>query len=131
MTSDSFETAFAEWLADASCQSVSDEVVAFCFNLFEPADVPGVKFGIELIGAAQFDEGDPDWACDEIWEPETRQLFIPEDYSGSDWQTCLDNMTELVKRQLATESSLVQRIKHSQAVGIGFVDGDIQLIWKP
>ena len=72
-----FEREFENWLSTALQVPVPEEVKAFSFNLFEPAGEEEVKFGIELIGAGNYDPDDSDWACDEVWEPKQRRLFIP------------------------------------------------------
>ena len=124
-----FRESFRAWLADGLSHAIPDSVKAFAFNLYEPAMVDGVKFGIELIGAGEFDENDPDWACDEVWEPSTRGINIPVSYSGDRWEQCLRKLRALLVRELDEPSA--QRLKASQGVGIGFVDGDLEVVWKP
>jgi hypothetical protein len=125
-----FEQLFARWLGDCIDQGVPDDVCAFSFSLYEPANVPGVMFDIELIGAGEFDAEDPDWTCDEVWAPEPRWLPIPVEYSGEDWETCLEKLKSLVLRQLETDTPQVQVLKASQGIGLGFVDGDLEIIWQ-
>ncbi len=62
-----FPLRFRTWL-DSVAPQLTPGVEAFSFNLFQPSFVPGVKFGIELIGAGTFSTEDQDWPCDEIWE---------------------------------------------------------------
>ena len=62
-----FENTFESWLSNSLSQEIPDSVRAFSFNLYEPALVDDVKFGVELIGAESFNEDDSDWACDEVW----------------------------------------------------------------
>ena len=125
----SFEKDFAQWLEDGIAQGVSDEVVAFCFNLNEPAFESPAKFGVELIGAGSFDEADPDWPCDEVWEPEPRMVIIPPDFSGPEWEECLARMKALVSRQLELDGPAAKQLKSSQGIGIGFVDGELEIVW--
>ena len=42
-----FSLQFRHWL-DAAASQTSADIAAFSFNLYEPALVPGVKFGMEL-----------------------------------------------------------------------------------
>lgn len=126
-----FENTFISWLHASLTAPIRDEVKAFAFNLYEPAGEPGVKFGIELIGAGVFDEDDPDWPCEEIWEPETRGIGIPVNYSGGDWESCFARMKALVENLLAEDSEVAERLKTVQGIGIGFVDGDLHVAWKP
>jgi len=124
-----FEKEFASWLSKALSDEVNPEVSAFSFNLYEVADEAGVKFGIELIGASTFDLNDPDWACDEVWEPKQRQLLIPIAYSGETWTDCLTKLKDLVIRSLAAPQDYAEQLKRVAGIGIGFVDGDLEIIW--
>ncbi|MEM9186432.1 MAG: hypothetical protein AAGB00_08055 [Planctomycetota bacterium] len=124
-----FENDFTEWLAEGLAQPIPKSVCAFAFNLFEPAGESGVRFGIELVGASSSDKDDPDWACEEVWAPANRRLSIPEQYSGSDWQACLKKMKSLVQELLEVDTQVAQRLKRYSGVGIGFVDGDLEITW--
>jgi hypothetical protein len=126
----SFENEFKIWLLKGLREPIASEVEAFCFNLVEYAETSEYKFGIELIGASDFDEDSFDWACDEVWEPTTRSIVIPKNFSGSRWQECLTNTKTLVQNCLDTlqEASI---LKSKQGVGIGFVDGDLEVVWQP
>jgi shikimate kinase len=119
------------WLSDSLKEDIPSDVVAFSFNLMEPAGIENVKFGIELVGTSSFDSEDPDWACDEIWNPEIRAIGIPEDFSSPDWETCHTKMKDLVSQLIDSDTSLFENMKQLQGVGIGFVDGDLDIIWKP
>ncbi len=126
----SFEEKFTEWLNDCLSQPIPASVKAFSLNLFEPAGIDGVKFGIELIGAGEFDEDDSDWACDEVWEPEERQISIPLSFSGSNWEQCLSNIRELAAGYLSSGAA-ADKLKSKLGVGLGFVDGDLEVLWQP
>ena len=126
-----FEEKFDAWLEMALNTEVPETIKAFSFNLYEPAFEKGVKFGIELIGSGQFDLNNPDWACDEVWEPKNRRLSIPIEYSGKDWESCLKKITELVKKELDSNKEYIKKLKSKHGVGIGFVDGDLEIIFKP
>ena len=51
---------FSQWLNESLSVKIPSSVTAFSFNLYEPAGIPSVKFGIELIGASEFDRDDSD-----------------------------------------------------------------------
>ena len=125
----SFEEKFTNWLENSLAAVSSKKIKGFSFNLFEPAAIPGVKFGIELIGAQAFDKNDADWACEEIWEPPQRQLPIPIEYSGDTWEVCLDRMKKLVVKHLDSNSDTAKKLKAVEGVGVGFVDGDLEIVW--
>lgn len=125
-----FEQDFINWLNQGLKADLPSDIKAFSFNLFESASVDGVKFGVELIGASFFDEDDPDWACDEVWEPIDRQLNIPAEYSSENWEICLEKIKNLVIYALNNEKGDMLRLKRSEGIGVGFVDGDLQIVWK-
>ncbi|MBB5320167.1 hypothetical protein [Marinobacter oulmenensis] len=121
-----FEQTLYEWINKSLVNGVPSQVKAFSFNLYET----GSNFGIELIGASEFDEADPDWACEEVFEPEQRQLDIPLAYSGENWEQCLENMKSALSGYLQTNEPGAKVLKQAQGVGIGFVDGDLEVLTK-
>lgn len=126
-----FAEQFEGWLRQAFASEVPGEVRAFSFNLFEPAFVTGVKFGVELVGASRFDPNDPDWPCDEVWQPIQRQLNIPISFSGETWEQCLEAIKSLVENTLASHNHVADSLKSRLGVGVGFIDGDMHVVWEP
>ncbi|EJE54716.1 hypothetical protein PMI14_00346 [Acidovorax sp. CF316] len=125
-----FEEQFHTWLRHAmSDGAMPPEVKAYAFNLLEPAAAHGVKFAVELVGTAGFDEDDPDWACDEAWSPRQRQLDIPEAFSGPGWEACLARMDALLRTCLASPK-LGPLLQRGDAVALGFVDGELSVLWQ-
>ena len=125
----SFENNSKDWLERALKNGVPASVQAFSFNLFEYPETSQVKFGIELIGAETFDASNSDWACNEIWEPEQRTLEIPTTFSGQGWEECLARLKELVLDVLGGAPA-GKILKSRSGVGIGFVDGDLEVVWQ-
>jgi len=124
---DGFKSLFIAWLNQGLSGPIPDDVKAFSFNIYEPAFEEGIKFGIEIIGAGSFEEDDPDWPCDEIWEPKQRGLSIPVDFSGDNWEKCLEVMTGEVNELLSSNQPSAI-ILNTKPIGIGFVDGDLTII---
>jgi hypothetical protein len=124
-----FEESFRTWLSRACAEPIPPTVKAFSFNIFEYPETPTVKFGVELIGASSFDSANPDWACDEVWEPSIRRLQIPTSFSSRAWEDCLAR-TEVLVHDCLESPPLAQFLKQGEAVGIGFVDGGLSLIWR-
>ena len=125
-----FEDQFHQWLQESLANGAPVGVVAFAFNLFEPAFDPASKFGVELVGTEAFDPDDPDWCCEEIWEPATRGLHIPSSYSGETWEHCLAKISGVIQEVLAGDSTAAQTLRSVAGVGIGFVDGDTEILWN-
>ena len=104
-------------------------VIAYSFNLFELG--PGeAKFGVELIGSDEFDTDNSDWRCSEIWEADPRSIYIPRAFANGAWEECLDDVKGLLTNTLSESSAIATRLKEARAVAVGFVDGDLELIWK-
>jgi len=100
-------------------------VAAYNFNLYELEEA----FVIQLIGSKSFDGSDSDWACDEAFSSGEDLFELPHSIVSGDWQEGLRRATALVNRYLETGKQ-ARRLKVSQAVGIGFVDGDLELLYS-
>ena len=112
----------SEWIDGVLSAPVPDEVVAFCFNLYENDEC---CWSMDLIGAAGFDPDDQDWACDEVFTNREDPLSWS---AETDWEEVLETMTEYVEKYLI-EGEYAPVLKDSTAVGIGFVDGDITIVY--
>ncbi len=121
-----FHSTFSKWLDQAIPAALPKEVRAFSFNLI---NVYGKEYAIEVIGAERFDANDPDWRCDEIWEPSPRMIDIPSGALGVDWEDVLEAASKLVLGYLEVGAKK-DTLKSSHAIGIGFVDGDPYLLWN-
>lgn len=113
------------WLKDSLSENIPEDVIAFSLNLFE---LSSNHYGIELVGTGSFDSEDPDWACDEIWEPKQRKIIIPQSFSGQSWETCLGKAKESIAEILDANDDIKKIFQKKSGLGIGFVDGDLYLI---
>ena len=113
---------FEAWLDAALEADLPEDIAAFNFNLYEDGDN---LWSIELIGASRFDPEDPDWACDEIFTNREEPLSWSAEV---DWQDVQETMTQCVEKYLI-EGAGASILKNSEAVGIGFVDGDITIVY--
>ena len=115
---------FEAWLDAALEAELPDDIAAFNFNLYEDGDN---LWSIELIGASRFDPEDPDWACDEVTDFNSRDpLFTWQ--AECEWDEALDTMVDILKKYL-NEGKYSDLMKSKNAVGIGFADGDIEIIY--
>ena len=124
---------FEAWLDNLlENNDMPDKTKAYCFNLYEDRvdnDSDEVVYGIQLIAADNFDPDDDSWACYEVWTSEEDIFYISlsdeEDQSGEHSQKIY---IELVMEYL--ESGKYAGILNSKPIGIGFVDGDLEIIRK-
>lgn len=113
---------FAKWL-DGFMDHGIEEVVALNFNLYEDGDA---KWSVELVGTASFDEDDDDWACDEVFSNRETPLVWEE---NADWETILSKVQEFIRRYLE-HGEYSDIMKENQAVAVGFVDGDLEIVYR-
>ena len=111
------------WLDEILSKKLPDDIKAINFNLYEDVDN---KWSIELVGTSTFDENSSDWACSEIYTTrETPYILVKK----SDWKTIEKIFTSFLKNYLDVgKHSNV--LKKYCGIGIGFVDGDLSIIYK-
>lgn len=122
-----FEDNFKAWLRSSTNTVVPESVRAFSFNLCEMGDGSS-PFGLELIGSSEFDIEDSDWACDEVWAATPRMLKIPLAFSSSSWETCLAAVKGMVVMTIDGNSA-GEVFRTREEIAVGFVDGDLDLVW--
>lgn len=116
------------WLEAALADGIPSGVVAFAFNLYE-AGATDARYGVEFIGASKFDPDNTDWACAEVWEPaQGRSLAIPLSYCDGGWEDCLTQMRGLITSILSERTRLSDQLRAVRGIGLGFVDGDLELL---
>ena len=113
---------FSWWLDSVLEKPLPDEAVAINFNLYDDGDS---HWSMELVATSSFDSGDDDWACDELFA--TREnLFQWKE--NCDFNKTLSFAEEIIRRYLA-EGKYKDILTKYKAIGLGFVDGDISLIY--
>ena len=114
---------FAEWLDIVLNMEMPKELVAFCFNLYEEEND---TWAIELIGSSQFDEEDADWACYEVFDSREYPCRWEE---VAEWEDIHNKMETYIRQYLFT-GRYAEFLKEYQAVAMGFVDGDLTILYK-
>lgn len=121
---------FEKWLDDLlENNDMPENTVAYCFNLYEES-IEDCVYGIQLIASDEFDPEDGEWACSEVWSSEEDVFCIDiSDEDEKDWKRALKLFTEMAVQYL--ESGKYRNILlDSKGIGIGFVDGELDLIFK-
>lgn len=122
-----FPEELKSWLETVLSQDVPSTVAAFRFNLFVLH--PGEAYGLELIGADEYDLDDSGWACRQIWAASPRVISIPRSIDPGDCDDCLSMVKRLLKNLLCESPAVVTRLKESKAVAISFAGGNLETIW--
>ncbi len=114
---------FERWIGNILSQELPTDILAIIFNLYEEENN---VWSLELVGTASFDTDDDDWACDEMFN--TRETPLRWEQKAI-WEEILVNISSIITKYLE-KGQYAEKLKIYQGVGIGFVDGDINLIYK-
>ncbi|MGX8774358.1 MAG: hypothetical protein ACSW8G_04800 [Bacillota bacterium] len=114
---------FEKFVDTALSGEVPEEVVAICFNLY---DDPGDRWSVEVVGTSAFDREDSDWACAEVTDFGTRKA--PYAWTEeAEYEEIQEKSVEVVRKYLES-GSCAEKLKAVEGIGVGFVDGDLELI---
>lgn len=116
---------FAEWLDSLlEKNDIPADTKAFNFNLY---DEEGDVYSVQLIASDRFDASDDEWACYEIWSSEEDLFFVDtSDEDDKSGETFEKFATDMISDYIA-QNDVLRRVP----VGIGFVDGDLNIIYIP
>jgi hypothetical protein len=109
---------FNQWL-DTILAEINELPIAWNFNLYEPAC-------IELVGTQSFSKKDEDWACDEIFA--SRDKYPNFELPQKQWEISLKDSVLLIENYLEN-GNYKSKLLESYAVGCGFADGNLTLIY--
>jgi hypothetical protein len=115
----------AEWIDTALAAPLPTEIAAFHCNLYEGR----TAHQLDIIGAPSFDPHDSDWASDDIFMSPEPQFEFPHDVVGKKWEAGLAAGIEMLTHYINSDHPGAIRIRQSQALSVGFVDGDLHLLW--
>lgn len=119
----------SEWLDDVlenvSETGIPTEVIAFGFNLYDEGNG---NWSMELIGASEFDTDNEDWLCNEVTDFNTRDNPF-QWYKKAKWEEILDDITDFLKRYLRN-GIYADILKAKSGIGVGFVDGNIRILYS-
>lgn len=120
--------AFADWLNSLLEKDMPENTKAYNFNLYEEEDE---TYGIQLTASDRFYENDGgEWACSEIYSSEEDIFYIDHsDEKNADRQRGMEFICSLINEYLKN-GKYSDKLKNSKAVGAGFVDGDIEILFK-
>ncbi len=116
---------FSNWLNKVLEQDLPKGIIAFNFNIYEGSEG---TYDIQLIGADEFDENDQDWACTDYYTTGEDICYIKRTERIEEWEQGLIYIKKLVERYLS-EGKNAEILISVSAIGIGFVDGDIEIIY--
>jgi len=113
----------SHWIDNVLNTDIPDNIVAFCFNLYEEGNG---NWSMELVGSDWFDTENEDWASNEITDFESRKSLY-EWSMDCGWEDVLAYMVNELKAYL-TNGKHSELLKSRRGVGVGFVDGNIEIL---
>jgi len=129
---DKIYNAFSEWLDSLLENDMPDNTKAYNFNIYDELDEDGndiQTYGIQLIASDDFSEDDDDWACSEIYSSQEDIFYIDHsDEDNIDSDSGLEFICGLI-REYFNKGKYSDKLSKVQAVGAGFIDGDIKIIF--
>ncbi len=112
------------WIDDIlNSKALPDNIAAFCFNLYEEGDG---SWAMELVGTGRFDLQDEDWACNEITDFGSREYLYNWEME-CEWEQALEYMVNELKQYLSS-GKYAEVLKSKEGIGVGFVDGNIEIL---
>ncbi len=115
----------SQWIDNVLNTNVPDNVVAFCFNLYDDS---GDNWSMELVGSEWFDLEDEDWPCNEFTEFNSRRN--PYEWQmDCGWEEVLAYIVKELKEYLENGKHAAL-LKSRTGVGVGFVDGNIEILYN-
>jgi hypothetical protein len=116
---------FFLWVDRALGQSLPSDVAAFHFNLYEGV----ASVHVQLTGTDSFVTNPAYWPGSERYTTGEDIFEIPFEVAGSTWPEWLESIKSLISSYILSgnQSAVLRR---SRGVGMGFVDGDMYVVWQ-
>lgn len=112
-----------KWIDSVFDKPIPEQVVAIAFNLYEEGSN---QWSIEIVGTSSFDSEDADWACDEVFDTrDNLQSWTQE----STWEEILEQVSKQISEYLEN-GKYSDKLTSYKGIGVGFVDGDINIIYQ-
>jgi hypothetical protein len=121
---DSIKREFFAWVDSALCETIPKSTVAFHFNLYEGTE----SIHVQLVGAGSFEGGSEYWPGSETFSTGENVFEVPLQFAGPEWPQWLESTKQLVSAYLVS-GARSSTLRSSLGVGIGFVDGDMHVLW--
>lgn len=116
---------FVPWLDSIFEIGFPSDMVAINFNIYEDE---GQSWSVEVVGTTAFDEEDDDWACCETTDFNTRENPFSWQ-ENTTWEEVLPEVIGWIQGYLESGSHS-EKLKALDGIACGFVDGNLETIYK-
>ena len=118
-------SSFREWLDGLLEKTdIPADTKAFNFNLYEEEDN---IYSIQPIASDRFDTVDDSWACYEVWTSEEELFYVDTSDEDAKTRETFEKFATDMISDYVTQNDVQKRVP----AGIGFVDGDLNIIYIP
>lgn len=102
-------------------ENIPDYIIAFNFGIIETED----GYQIYLVGAADYDLEDDDWACEEDFIPAEKYLDLGAVSSKWDWEEVQSIVKDSVEHFISIKVSPITFVQKAEYLTTGFDDGEL------
>ena len=114
-----------DYLLESS--TMPEDTKAYCFNLYEEEDN---IYSLQIVAAGRYSDTDSDWPCDEVWSSGEDIFMIDiSDEEIKDRQHAYEIFRSIVAEYLL-EGKYRYMLTSYLALAMGYVDGDLEIIYK-
>ncbi len=113
---------FESWMDGILDRGLPRGAKAIGFNVYEEQDL---HWSMQLIATSTFEE-DEDWMCDEVFTT-GENLFSWQE--NANWERILEAAIRLVQAYLS-KGKYAGLLKDYAGIGVGFVDGDVEIVYR-
>ena len=112
---------FEKWVDSSLNTELPENVVAFCFNLYDDGNG---QWSVELVGTSSFDKDDSDWACNEVFDTRNNPLKWK---SKESWKKVLSSVRSHLETYMKNGKH-ASMLSSQQGIALGFVDGELIIL---
>jgi hypothetical protein len=116
---------FFTWADGVLTRPVPKNTVAFHFNLYQGND----SVHIQLMGIDSFEGSEDYWPGAKTYSTGEDVFHVPFESAGVGWPEWLESLKRLVSDYIAY-GKRSDVLRSTKGVGIGFVDGDMYVLWQ-
>lgn len=116
---------FSDWVSDVLVE-IPEETVAFVFNIYEEDDA----YLVDITGTTVYDANSEAWTDEINWDSGEELFIIPKEKFEGDWEDIHDAIAEFLETLIDADNELSDALCDSDAVAVGFIDGDLEIIWQ-
>jgi hypothetical protein len=119
------ENECSNWIDSVLSKNDFSNIRAINFNIYEGHGT----FHLQIIGSIITPDEDDEWYCRDDFTTGENVLIIKRKVTGEKWEDGLEYFTNQVK-QYIEKGKYKKILKTTKVVGIGFVDGDDEIIYE-